>query len=1200
MNIVPELNLNRHPKDCKCNSLIVANNIRLSNDNSCLQSEESIKLNEKVYNYLTDKYTENVRIEGVIPCNKELVLFCVYNDRCDIVRYNEIYEQFKIYYTLVYEGGAFKGDFMYNSINELIIAFCEINANETGALKTANLGKFEDNVDLIFADNLVLNPSPNFSGFDTLSYINGIAKKGWYNFFIRYKIDKVNYTQWYPLGYPIYINSVEERAICKLYNSFINKKETTLKYIIGIGFTDYISTDDDISKITARFSYYVADDKYPYHQIGWTCSNKTSIKGYKTEDIKTLDQLYFELSYENVNEYDVSNFLISRSNYYNVNNINAYKNRLYIADYKEHYKDKSYFDNYVKKLSLSAIINTVDISEAYCIDKDRYNLMKNDSDEIVTNTESLISYIDCSKNIKARLKKRTLIPDNLYKFYIHFVDLYGEATDGIEIPFSNNVSGFEKVIINDREYFKLSCPNYLETENKNVYRFILTVGLTDEIDFPEGYITTFLSYEKMEQNQITGILCNYDFNDDKSGYLKSDASCYHFYSNDLDIKDKINLNFNKIRIDAIDIYDTLSSHSISKNEIALIKFAGKRKTGDIKEPIHNLNVAEAVKGSYEEITYIDLLSNELSFKFGGDGKVGRDGVGTCIEITTSKFNDLFSNIYSVHKVTLIGVPIISTDVKELIKFTNYFRPKVTKVDIDGAYDGFITFNSAYIYNANKVILDDVNNEPYDTDGIYYIPAAKDPTKSLVDLVEYDLRKPFVNIQYWQYGETMFETKCFKEEPISVICVCDESDTNTDTTRAATKIGYFVKPINSIDLYKDNYGKLIDNTYKLYYPYSKYTEDFSTFIKTIRRSAVIADESLENSWRNFPAENYKVINESKGKITNLIGLGDTLLVHTEHSLFMFNMDFRLTNTNDDIVNASKQDVFDVDYQEVFTSKLGVCGLQDGEAYVVDDFGYIFYDNDAHKIYKFSSKAIEEIDYSIINWLNKYKPYQIRFANDKESNRIIMACKCRNIGQLIVMDYNLVMKSFISFHNYCFDYTIRTKNILYYVWENKLYNINYNTNPADYNTFENSYDTNPNTNSISIIFNNDYDVIKALEFISYRLYMSNDNYEYNNNGMIANKEPYSGNTLQVANNLVDSGVLDVSVSSEDIKNILENYKKPYWNLGNWNFNYLRDIKNGTTADTMSRLYGNYFVLTFIFGGTNVKYEIESLECGITKFR
>ena len=1213
MNIIPELNLNRHPKDCKCYSLVDANNVRLSNDNSCLQSEESIIENNIINQFLTKTYQFG-KLVGVIPCNKEVIIFWTIDDvasKYAIIRYNEDANKCKQYYTQKYNGGIIKGDFTYNAKDELIIAFCESEDDEhklteDSPLKTANLGVFDDTFVPIYEDNLVLNPISIFSKITNLDYINGVAKKGWYNFFIRYKIDKYNYTNWQPLGYPIYINSIEERSIIKLYSTASSVFDD-ISSTIGIGCTDYISTDSDVSNISISFSHTVVSQVYGYYQIGWICSNKTDVKGYRTDNLKSnsSNESTFELSYENAIEYTASELIKTTNNYYNVKCINSYKNRLYIGGYKEHYNPKSYFANYVNKIILGVKVSEIDLTSSYKTKTDAPVINIDENGNASSSAISDIRYFDCNKTFKDRLSKTTLIPDNLYKFYIHFVDKYGEATDGIEIPFNNNTTGFSKVIYNGNEYFHFTCPDVLYNKKHKVTQFELTIKLSENIELPDGYLTCFLSYEKIEQNQITGILCKYDFNDASYGYDKSVDNSYHFYTNELDIKDKINIDFNKLRVDATNIYSIKSNISLSSVAICKIKIYGL-VGGDIYDTMHNLNTAEISENT--TVKYINIEDTDINLRLGNDAKNKRDGLGTCIEIIDERstgLKTLFSNVYSIHKVTLIGEPIIHNNSKELIKFTNYFIPSTTEELVDGHYNGFVTFNSALIYNANKVFFNDVNNSTYDTNGIYYNYALEDPNTIGSKAYDYKYKKPILNIQFYQYSEIMFETKSFKQEPANIITIVGQPKSD-DTTiySASTKIGCIIKPMNSIDLYKDVYGKVIENNHNPYYSYPINYDNASEFNKVVRRSAVIGDESLENSWRNFPIENYKVINENKGNITNIIGLGNTLLVHTEHSLFMFNADIKLSNTDGEDVNVTRADPFDIQYQEVFTSKLGSCGLQDRDAYIVDDFGYVYYDNDAKKIYKFTSKSIEEIDSSIINWLQRYAPRKVRFANDKESNRILLSMWYNNEDNNesnIILDYNFVLKGFVSKHSYKFDKATRTKNNLYYILGKTFYNINYNKLPADYSKFVNS-DNNAaaKESNIKIIYNNEYELIKALEYISYKLYRAYNVYEKENAAMMINKEPYSGKSLEVFNNLIDTGTINIEINTEIDKNIIDNYKKPTWDLGNWNFNYLRDIKNGDVADTMARLYGNYFIINFTFGGTNVKYEFESLECAISKFR
>jgi len=54
---------------------------------------------------------------------------------------------------------------------------------------------------------------------------------------------------------------------------------------------------------------------------------------------------------------------------------------------------------------------------------------------------------------------------------------------------------------------------------------------------------------------------------------------------------------------------------------------------------------------------------------------------------------------------------------------------------------------------------------------------------------------------------------------------------------------------------------------------------------------------------------------------------------------------------------------IDYKEVFTSDKGYGGLQDDLAYIVGEFGYIFYNDDFHKLYQFDDGQLKIMDEDI---------------------------------------------------------------------------------------------------------------------------------------------------------------------------------------------------------------------------------------------
>ena len=138
-----------------------------------------------------------------------------------------------------------------------------------------------------------------------------------------------------------------------------------------------------------------------------------------------------------------------------------------------------------------------------------------------------------------------------------------------------------------------------------------------------------------------------------------------------------------------------------------------------------------------------------------------------------------------------------------------------------------------------------------------------------------------------------------------------------------------------------------------------------------------------------------------------------------------------------------------------------------------------------------------------------------------------------------------------------------------------------------------------NKVSIIFNNYYDTIKYVEYLVYKLRKTNNvvNDAFNFNRLPVEKEdiPYSGVGIRIYNDLVDTGWIDVrqvNTSYKDVDNTVDNYSKPYYQLGNWIFNFIRteSITDSEGNVVPTRLFGNYFVVEFNFGINTEKIEFE----------
>lgn len=412
------------------------------------------------------------------------------------------------------------------------------------------------------------------------------------------------------------------------------------------------------------------------------------------------------------------------------------------------------------------------------------------------------------------------------------------------------------------------------------------------------------------------------------------------------------------------------------------------------------------------------------------------------------------------------------------------------------------------------------------------------------------------------------------------------------------------------MYLDYAGKKFINYNKLLY--SNFVTEYR---QTIRRSDVISDESVENKWRIFRPNAYKIISENKGDIINVIGIGAYLIAHCEHSMFIFNRDNTLY-TKDKDVQMLMPDAFDIDYQEVFTSEKGYGGLQDFEAYVCNEAGYIFLDRSKKRLYRFDEKNLNDLGDGVQSILDEYltSNTQILMGMDKENNRLI----CSFTGDVsdFTLSYNFVTNTWISIHTYLCRGFYNTKTNLYISSFNKKNIIGQlgfvkPLSYLKYKDFEIAANKNPfyvgdnnNTMVVDVLFNLEYDTIKVLNYISYDLYKAND-------------INFAGNKILLFSNTSISRLEDITVNERNTFDAA----KPYYEHGKWNYNYFRSVLNevvtnypidrltGKLTVDVDKNYepfksnlinGKYLGVRFVINDGTAKIEIKKIECYVNKYR
>lgn len=782
---------------------------------------------------------------------------------------------------------------------------------------------------------------------------------------------------------------------------------------------------------------------------------------------------------------------------------------------------------------------------------------------------------------------------------------------------------------NNERLFKIPEEEYYSTYEGIVnYKY----GLQVTVKIPEDYIGYFISYEKFESTKkVTGFLTNKDareisaieynigqgatFKNYENNKVSSDM---YLYSSTFDIKDSLSTDYNFIRIKA------KSTKYCKYNNSGNITVTTERNNGfiaeinksDILYRNSSINYAYDLNKSLINYTAIqDKIYPIDNYKLvvADSVKDDRGGLSTAIKlknieslfISDDKYrvNTYIASLYNYHNKLYINKE------KTLIRIgnINYASGTISTI-IENGFNGVYTYDGVIIYNGNGITFNSENNNLYNIRGKLSktIPDNSDKNIGLSILDEtsekvFHLNIPFLNyIQFPVIDTYYYESKYFNNNPQNVIFSIMKPD-EQDVDAKGCWPGLIVEPKNSIDLFGNPQGSQDDFIPTVYNNYRDDILNITQFDKTIRRSNVIQDESAVNAWRQFPIEGYKNINENKGIITNLVGIGVYLLAHTEHSLFMFNGDATL-QTKDKSLQLLQPDAFDTNYVEVFTSDLGFGGLQDDLSFVVDQFGYIFYNNDFTRFYKFDNGQLSLIDQDIYLYLQDNKPINVRFGNDKFNKRLLISLKLSN-NTVKTLSYNYELGNFISFHDYNFIQGYNTKSKLYLVSGNDLYNTIYNfTDTKSYGTYESLSISKTYPSSISIILNEDYDVIKFLEFIKYNVRkVSKSNSLVSISPVKEGVQPYAGDILEIFSEFTNTGEIDINI---DTTNKFNRYSKPWFELGNWNFNYFRNkisTYNGSGSDKLTRIYGNYIVIKFTFNNKDkVCIEFENLNGSVSKQR
>lgn len=307
--IINKLNLNRTPQNVENNSLIYAKNIRLTPDNTLCADTSLQKI-------LSD-YTYKGHIVGI---NNNIHLILKNSNGVKLYTYNEITETINpVECGWKYSGGNICGNVIKNATNEEILTICEYDAINDVPIKHINLQKckYEDDESIYTQNPIIPISNLHFIGKYNCSIPNGV-----YQFFIRYKIDKNFYTNWYSCSGDLHAGESHTN----------NTVQGSLKYID-------INTDCPRSFIF-KIEHLIPNNLniYKEFQLGFilTSGDTTVARSWKHFSTKeSIGDILFDYDQDYIEEINIDDLLNAKFEIFNVKNITNYKNKQYIANYKE-------------------------------------------------------------------------------------------------------------------------------------------------------------------------------------------------------------------------------------------------------------------------------------------------------------------------------------------------------------------------------------------------------------------------------------------------------------------------------------------------------------------------------------------------------------------------------------------------------------------------------------------------------------------------------------------------------------------------------------------------------------------------------------------------------------------------------------------------------------------------------------------------
>lgn len=585
------------------------------------------------------------------------------------------------------------------------------------------------------------------------------------------------------------------------------------------------------------------------------------------------------------------------------------------------------------------------------------------------------------------LSNYTLIPYQKYKFYVHFVKENGEITNGY-------------VCNKDKELeapYKEKCSSIIYPKFSN-------------IDIPSGYAACFFSICNT-RNKVSTII---DIQDgpDGSGVFEGKS---------LDVDMSLVPGYEKIHIKQ-GKNDTFSGKYYYSSDTSTNRYFGADGVITFEKDGFDKGTNENPKVAYVVSDYAIAANDDLDL-IKCTPFITKDNCDRENQTDSSVSPYCYANF---NNMNLLGFLCTVYTLKRDVCITHY-------------NDG----QSVYRKSNEEVITDSGQSI-----NLQELSKYNDPTlDSSRRLSYFGLKNSDKRNIYSNYNLNFVK---LSEEPTFAIKTYYDRAPNAspDTSEAATSDARtIVLRLIPSQIMSNIYE--LPSMYKDYTrkTYLKYNENATTTFDNTVRSSVLSGDEEDINILYFDANDYYNIPTNRGIITNLIAVGDAILVHTEDSMFRFTGSTTLQSSDGEIVTTENQP-FDSGVGEIFGSDFGYAGLQNKDDQIMTEKGYIFFDRDSRIIYQYSGQGqLVKISDSIEKLFRHKEISSVSFANDFYNNRFFVSInfydyiytKVNNEIKTSRKDYpvtlsfsfNEEIKSFVSLHDFYYYKAFNTKTKCYFL-------------------------------------------------------------------------------------------------------------------------------------------------------------------------